>query len=393
MKKMKRIFLLCLTCFLLIGATGCGIYGLDTIYTTKESRPSFGGRSETGSLKEVFSKNSGKDSEDSEKGDPVGGADYIASLQNKTYPLHQTAVLLYKIVFGGEGKIGSSESSGCVPHKDISINVEPASLVVKINNKTMEEMESNTSLNALTTGIQGLAFAILFVIWMMGFISQIVNERFSVDVLIRTLLQLACGALIVANAKLIVEAFSAVSKSIAMSGKINMFDGTLSAFRDEITDSLTNGVWRIEFGGKIINVCFGVGGWFDMGSVAALAYLIFPSAACLMCVWQLASALIMRMLELLARITFAPIPLALSAQRGFSQEVIRYLRATLACALQPIFMIAGCLAFGAIQSVTALIFGESPTGIFGSIACGFSFLILSTYLGQTKRLSQEIIAH
>ena len=101
--------------------------------------------------------------------------------------------------------------------------------------------------------------------------------------------------------------------------------------------------------------------------------------------------MIMRMLELYVRITFAPIPLAFGAQQGFTQDSIRYFRGVFACAAQPALMLAGVAAMPAIESALTSVF-TGATGIMGSIACGLSYFVLSAYFGETKRLAQEIIA-
>ena len=136
--------------------------------------------------------------------------------------------------------------------------------------------------------------------------------------------------------------------------------------------------------------------WSDQ-SMSAILLLIFPFIMQLICAYKIVSMMIMRTFEIMIRTTFAPIPLAFSAQNGFSEGAIRHFRGILACAMQPVLMIVGACCLESIATIVMQIFGGgdagSITGFTASIAMGISYFILSTFFGQIKQLSNEVIAH
>ena len=100
--------------------------------------------------------------------------------------------------------------------------------------------------------------------------------------------------------------------------------------------------------------------------------------------------------ELNIRLTLAPIPLAFSAQNGFTQEVIRYLRGCLACAVHPVLIMLGAAYLPTIITVITTIVGGDPatmTGPTAAMAIALAFFILNTYINSTKSLAKEIIGH
>ena len=285
---------------------------------------------------------------------------------------------------------------------------EPIDLIQKVNQSTIDNLQNNKALDKVIKVVQSTAAAILITVWSMGFISQIVNEKFSMETLLKTLMQLMCGILIVTNAKIFTEAFV---------GTGNLFLNELSsigqkhvqfgAFKQELTDMLAN----IDFSVWYCDIVIGkmaILNWSDQ-SMSAILLLIFPFIMQLICAYKIVSMMIMRTFEIMIRTTFAPIPLAFSAQNGFSEGAIRYFRGILACAMQPVLMIVGACCLESIVTIVMQIFGGGDAGsitqIFGggdagsitgftaSLAMGISYFILSTFFGQIKQLSNEVIAH
>jgi hypothetical protein len=170
------------------------------------------------------------------------------------------------------------------------------------------------------------------------------------------------------------------------------------AFQTEMGNLLAENINSTNIGISIAGfISFGLGTvWFDTNPLLVILLLAFPLFGQINCAYKIVSTMIMRMLELMARITFAPIPIAFSAQQGFSQDAIRYFRGIMACALQPVLMMVGAASIDTITTAVLKIFGfagsGAATGIPAAIAIGLSYFVLSAYFNETKRLAHEIIA-
>lgn len=326
------------------------------------------------------------------------------SLREKanTGVLREVAIMMHNSIFT-EGLAYDASNDPLVNADDISVlSLEPSSLIVKVSEITSQHLDpndpSNSTLADIISVMQGFAAAILISMWAMGFISQIVNEKFTMETLLKTLMQLLCGILVITNATVLVTAF--VDSGIALVNAVGDIEYT--AFENlsaDIHDSLSKvSIFdaRSSFLGKH-NDLLGTYIIDFKGPVYAILLMILPFIAELLCAYKICSIMIMRMLELVMRITFAPIPLAFSAQSGFSQEATRYLRSTLACAVQPALMLVGCTFVGVIAEVVLNIFTDDvaaggPGGPLGSIAMCMSYFILNAFIGESKHLAQEIIA-
>ena len=308
--------------------------------------------------------------------------------------MRDVARLMLKSTFGDELIKYDSELN---KNKWEHFTTEPKDLIKKVNTATTSELQNNEALANVVKVIKSTASAILITVWAMGFISQIVNEKFTMETLLKTLMQLMCGILIVMNADIFTEAFVGTGNLLLeqLSGvaeNTRQFD----AFKQELTNMLAN----IELSVTHVNLFDLINvtnlTWSDQ-SMEAIFLLIFPFIMQLICAYKIVSMLIMRTFEIMIRTTFAPIPLAFSAQNGFSEGAIRYFRGIFACALQPVLMIVGACCLTSIATIVMQIFGggdaNNITGFTASIAMGISYFILSTFLGQVKQLSNEVIAH
>ena len=218
------------------------------------------------------------------------------------------------------------------------------------------------------------------------------------DTLLKTFMQLMCGILIVQNAAPMAMAFFNTSNAIVQSlGASNSFSEVFSGFQSEIESELsTIHIWSLGLAlGDILAT--GLGSlYIDVPALMVIMYLFLPFIAQLICAYKIVSMMIMRMLELIVRVTFAAIPIAFSAQHGFGPESIRYFRGVMACALQPVLMMIGVLLIESVANATMSIAGGNnagtATGIVATMVMTLSYFVLSAYLGETKQLSQEIIA-
>jgi hypothetical protein len=264
-------------------------------------------------------------------------------------------------------------------------------------NKIETGAGGGTGLNDVIQMIQATACAVLLVIWSMGFISQVVNEKFSMETLLKTLMQLLLGIVLIFNSEQLVSAFAQMGNAIIAEFE-DPSANTFAAFKNEMLTTLRNNILAINMGFDLGLVRFGIGTiWIDIGAVMVMFHLIAPLFALIISAYKIVSMMIMRMLELIVRITLAPIPLAFGAQQGFSQDAIRYFRGIGACALQPVLMLIGAICIGAIANSVMKIFGTNATaatvtGIPAVIAVTLSYFILNAYMGQTKQMAQEIVA-
>ena len=302
------------------------------------------------------------------------------------------AVMMYESIFGAE----YSKDYFVGPQWD-PFSLDPASVMNSVMTETKDLIDSN-KLSTVTSAVQGLACGILVVIWALGFIQQIIDERFTIESLLKTLLQLVCGILIVLNATTIVKAFAAAGSALVVNGNSNI-GGQFGDFASSINNMLHEKLLSLNIGidAKIFKLGIGTI-WLDFQPIMVILYLAFPLIAMINCAYKIVSKMIMRSLELLARITFAPIPIAFGSQKGFGQDAIRYFRGTLACAAEPVLMLLGCACVGEIASAVVEIFNKSAkpqsiAGITGSIAMGLAYFVLAAYFGETKRMAHEIIGH
>lgn len=276
------------------------------------------------------------------------------------------------------------------------VNLNPASVATNAMN-AFTDAKAKSAMSTALNGVNAMALAVFIAVWSMGFISQVVNEKFTMETMLKTFMQLLCGILIMNNVDRIVGAFAGAAR-----GMIKNAGGTLTfgAFQQSLQKILNNGIMSLSVGFDLLNfIELPLGTiWLDWGSLVALMLLLFPMWGALQCAYKVVSMIFMNTLELALRITLAPIPIAFSIQQGFGPEMIRYFRSVFACALQPVLIAAGAACASDVASgvLTILNGGSAPTGsgngLLQSVAVGMAFIILSAYFSETKRLCQEIVA-
>lgn len=300
--------------------------------------------------------------------------------------LRDVAAFLYSTVFGDtySDNFTGDTDFGSIP------SLYPADVVIQVNNLTSSALGSAGGLSAITGAVQGMAAAILIAVWAMGFISQIVDEKFSMETLLKTLMQLMCGIVLITNATTIVSAFAAAGNAVANAIPPGAASNNGSA-ASAVAAFLQNGIFAVSFGFTVASMPLAIGTvWIDYSSLFMILLLLVPLWAQIQCVIKIVSISITRMLELAARITLAPIPLAFGAQKGFSQSAIGYFREVMACALQPVLMMIGVACMGPITDVLTSIFGSSGM-ISGIIATTVAYNVLSAYLGETRHMARDIV--
>jgi hypothetical protein len=354
------------------------------------------------------------------------------SIQGQVFgsPLRDFTILMYNTVFStgklaknGDGTLnedaygiwpdtyGSSQYNflPTEPVRMVKILLEATSKVLLLdyqegtfevtNDEAVEGEGGAVDFESILSVIKTTACAILLAVWSMGFITQIVQERFTMDTMLKTLMQLLMGIVLVLNGDKLVVAFAEIGTDLAKNIDPQMnLKAQFKAFADEIENCLKP-IMGVCIGFDLLGLDVVVGTLFvDIGGnqIWALILMILPFLGQLLCAYKILSIMIMRMLELIVRITFAPIPIAFGAQSGFSQDAIRYFRGILACAAQPALIIVAAACVGPVITVVCQALDSSSssttvTGLVASIAIFLAYMCLNAFIAETKRLAQEII--
>jgi hypothetical protein len=250
-----------------------------------------------------------------------------------------------------------------------------------------------TALSALI----GVASAILVALWAMNFIQQVVQERFTMESALKSLMQLMMGLLVVTNAASIVGAFAETGNALMSLIEAEDPASIFEAFKAELEEYMRTGIFSLTIGFRFFGINISIGTiWFDYGPIIVMLMIIIPLIAEIICAYKIVSIMVMRMLELVIRVVVSPIPLAFSAHNGFSQESMRYFRGVMACAAQPMLMMMGVAMTKTIANTVMAILGggeaKDLVGLGGIVGMTLTYFVLSAYMGQTSQLSKEIIA-
>lgn len=318
--------------------------------------------------------------------------------------VHALSSVLYKSLFNKDvsdhGLYKNLKFSG--------ISLAPSNIIQKTNEKTLEALTSSQNESFMDSVIgfcAGVAGGIFVIVWCLNFLNQIINERFTMEAALKGFMQLILGLAVAFNAKYFVSAF--VWAGNALSDKV--FKLSLSAttgfseFATEMDNQIVNHIITISLGGKLAGIKIAAGTlWLDWGSFFALILMAIPFAGEVICAYQIVSQLITRLLELFVRISISPIPIMMSAQSGFTAEMLRFFKSTLACAIQPVLMFVGVALYNSICDIVSEVFTAGQgmdtgllgsSGLFAAVAMAISFFILAAYMGKTRQLASEIVGH
>lgn len=312
--------------------------------------------------------------------------------------MHTAAAIMFKSLFNEDIAHGSYSSA--VGGTISSISLFPIDVVKTTNKATSDALMSKDNFAETVIGLcVKIAAGIFIIVWSMTFINQIVNERFTMESALKGFMQLILGLAVALNAKVFVSAFvwagDALVNQITGPAEAESIASAFGGFKNEVKGLVENSITTVSIGFKLTGIKVAVGTvWLDLGALGAVAEMVLPFAFEVLCAYQIVSQLIMRFLELLVRIAIAPIPIMMSSHSGFTSEMLRFFKSTLACAVQPVLMVIGATMFGAISEIVSDIFNKSNgSGIFAVVAMAVGFLILSAFMGKTRQLATEIVAH
>lgn len=307
----------------------------------------------------------------------------------------QVAKMMARTVLGSAPANDDFDGEGADAWGNFSFS--PGTILSTTNTETMAALSGNGAMNAVYNALKKVAMGVLFVVWFMGFVSSAASEQISTETALKSLLQLVCGMLIVLNADIFAKAF-------AQLGNIAIGDpsiGALGASYGKLTSQVTKLMKSINYLGIGVNIGVITKGflclWWDSGSLFVIALLAYPFYQALRAAYKIVSIMISRYFELIFGVAVAPIALALSSQRGFDHGVIMYLRKIAAAALQPFLIVVAVMSFDSLTTMVLAIFGGGNPGGFGVIpavvAISASYMVFSAFVGETKHIAKEFIAH
>ena len=322
--------------------------------------------------------------------------------------IRKVAIFMYNTVFNDEYGWGVAKPSDFVAFPDTGkssekpINLNPANLIKQIVEETenfLSDKNEQTAnvLAGVTSAVQGLAMSILMIMWCINFVSQIVNERFTMESFLKSFMQLMLSIVVVSNSEKFTAVFVGIGNAlIEHLGEVTKIG--MSTLQTQMLNMLqepipvTSHALNVSF----LNINMPLATMVsDKNATTIVVMTLVPLVAIAICTWNIFSAMTIRTFELLARITFAPIPLSFSAQNGFSHETTRYFKGIIGCAAHPALISLGVACLGSIGNMVALIFGStasSAKGVIGVVVLSASYFLLAVYIGQTRRIADEIFA-
>lgn len=240
-----------------------------------------------------------------------------------------------------------------------------------------------------------LAFVILTIMWACSYLSMVVNERFTPEAFIKGLLQFAIGSLVIQHSETLANAFLQMGNLIIEratgDGSFNF-----STFATAVSTELNKGAFSLNLGMDIV-IPIAIGSfWVDISALLCIVFMLIPMVIQIITAYKIASIMLIRVIELKARLTFAPIPLAFSLHNGFNTEAIRFFRELMACVLQPALIMVGVSCLPQISAAVAKVFGVTGGGSVmgmasGAIIMSVSYLVFNAFLGQVKSIIMDII--
>ena len=297
----------------------------------------------------------------------------------------QLPLFLFQSVLSGDG----SDNLASAPE---GATLEPETVLTS----TVNAFDTLVNEGAdIATTLQDFALCILLCMWAINFVGVVVNEKFTMEALLKGFMQFICGALLVENSGLIVSTIGGIGTE-AM-GLIEAEGNTIATEFSDLHDWIFTTflertlVLAAAFDIKLIDPFILGAVILDVQSVMVVIFLAVPFYLQIKLAFKIVSVVLTRSLELYIRIAFAPVPIAFAASNGFGPETIRYFRSTMACALQPALMMAGCVAIEPLVASLTDVFNVSTGGVGGVLALCASYIVISTYFGETKQLAHSII--
>lgn len=392
MKKKFRILLLFLIALISASTlTGCGTIEIDTSMEKEE----YTGGSGPGFMsvyKDAIVIN-GKEGA-VQKGE-IAPSDTVTGLvEVKNNVPRQVAKMMAKTVLGSAPAPDKFDGQGGDSWGTISFS--PGTILQKTNEATIAAVTGNGAMQQVYNALKKVAMGVLFVVWFMGFVSSAAGEQITMETALKSLLQLVCGMLIVLNSHIFAQAFAQLG-NVAIGSSIGAVGASFSSLIAKVNEFMSS----INYLGIGVNIGVITKGflclWWDSGSLFVIALLAYPFYQAIRAAYKIVSIMISRYFELIFGVAVAPIALALSAQRGFDHGVIMYLRKITAAALQPFLIVIAVMSFESLTNMVLSIFGNAAAGGLGVIpavvAVSCSYMVFSAFVGETKHIAKEFIAH
>ena len=261
------------------------------------------------------------------------------------------------------------------------------------NNLKDVNFNAESAFGGIKALAQGVALTILITVWFINFMKLLVDDRATLEVFLKGFLQLLCGVAVVTNADIFIDSFYKLGLNfvnVTATGSSNVS----RAFLASIKEFMEKDIYGVNFGlnfAKIIMYALFTA-WIDFYPFIAALIMAWPFMGAINLCIKIISTLVVNKFELFARLTFAPIPLAFSLDSGFSQNMIRYLRKIMATAAQPALIFIGLQCLEAIVNAISAAVRPGNNAVALAIVTGMAFSILGTYITETKRIAQDVIA-
>ena len=280
------------------------------------------------------------------------------------------------VLAGGTGGCGSVYTCNAGSY---AVNLNPLSIC-------SNALAIGRNVGNAVGGLTGMAMAILITIWFGNMLMSIIREQFTMESLLKSLLQLLCGALIVSNSERIAGAFLGLFSAGTPSGGTSNFGAAALTAMNEAK------FLYFALGVNIPIVQAGVPLGFvfidDIGTVlATIVGAVMVLMAQIQCAIAVCSALIPAGIELSLRLKVAPIVFAMSTTTGWGGDMIHYLKSCVACALTPPIICAIVGQAGAIENMAKGLVGSSLLGT--AIAISLGYKIMSGFVGQARSLVSQ----
>ena len=392
MKKKFRILLLFLIALISASTlTGCGTIEIDTSMEKEE----YTGGSGPGFMsvyKDAIVIN-GKEGA-VQKGEIKPSDSVTGLVEVKNNVPRQVAKMMAKTVLGSAPAADQFDGKGGDSWGTISFS--PGTILQKTNEATIAAVTGNGAMQQVYNALRKVAMGVLFVVWFMGFVSSAAGEQITMETALKSLLQLVCGMLIVLNSHIFAQAFAQLG-NVAIGSSIGAVGAGFSSLIKKVNEFMSS----INYLGIGVNIGVITKGffclWWDSGSLFVIGLLAYPFYQAIRAAYKIVSIMISRYFELIFGVAVAPIALALSAQRGFDHGVIMYLRKITAAALQPFLIVIAVMSFESLTDMVLSIFGNASAGGLGVIpavvAVSCSYMVFSAFVGETKHIAKEFIAH
>lgn len=230
--------------------------------------------------------------------------------------------------------------------------------------------------------LEDAAMVVLLAVWAANMLMLVVQERFTMEGLLKSLCQLVIGIFVISNAGTIVSAF------MSLFGNGGSMQNT--SFGDELGSRLDADANVLLFALNVPILKWSLvvlGGWIDNGAFDAIFCGILPAFAAVKCSLSVFSAVALAEFEVQLRLKAAPILFAISSQTGWGQTQIGYLKQCMGAAAQVAII-------GALSGVANGIDFGINGGLFAQgVAQMISYMIIGGLISQVGNVTHQVFGH